>query len=94
MPQFLTAFEEAYDARVANNAKATGMFVSVALWRELCDANRIVELQAQIRFTSTNLPDGMTLPPIPVDETLPTYRGTIVHVGAHLEDHQFEFSPS
>lgn len=93
MPQFLPLFETAYEARIAKGLKPTGMYVSSALWHELTDASQIILVKAQISFTTTILPDGVSLPPLPVDEMLPTYRGTIVHVGPLLEDHQFEFSP-
>ncbi|WP_247394662.1 hypothetical protein [Ralstonia pseudosolanacearum] len=93
--QYLShALEVAYQARLSDGTKPTGMRVSPALWKELVEAEAIVHVRAQIRFTSTSLPPGAGLPVLPIDATLPTYNGTIVHVEPSLSDAgEFEFSP-
>lgn len=90
----LTALEVAYQARLSNGTKPTGVRVSPALWSALVEAEAIVHVGAQIRFTSTSPPSSAGLPVLPVDTTLPTYNGTIVHVEPSLSDAgEFEFSP-
>lgn len=76
-------FEEQYNAL---GRVPTGIKVSLALWHELSKANQIVPVQAQINYRGLQ---------VPIEETLPTYKGkSILHFDHELGDKvDFEFSP-
>ena len=87
----LSVFEAAYSERVASIGKPTGALVSPALWSELLNSGKIVMTPAQARLSGSAVLEF--LPPLPVDEPLPVYQGTIIQVDPALSD-DGEFSLS
>lgn len=88
----LSVFEAAYSERFASIGKPTGALVSPALWSELFNSGKIVKTPAQIRFSGSDALES--LEPMPIAETLPVYKGTIIQVEPELSDNgEFRLSP-